>query len=192
MIKTFLLKTFFFYIGNEVLSILYIISLYFHTIHAIQIFSTNIFYFVTTVNAGKMMNYCFVKIDHVFQPRFGATIFAYTFVILFIKIRCSTTDAELRWRVFSCLLRLFLTERFFSRPRIERGFPCFHGYAWQYKIFWCLHWYQKTIIPLCNKNTLLWNKKCTEDNSEEIDFWKQYNYIHDNNRTSLLVIGINF
>lgn len=104
----------------------------------------------------------------------------------------STTDVKLRWRASSCLLRLFLTERFFPRPRIERGFPCFHRYAWQYKIFWCLHWYQKTIISLRSENTFLWNKRCTEDNSEEIYFWKQYNYIHDNNRISLLVIEMNY
>lgn len=56
-------------------------------IDAIEIFPTNIFYFVTTANAGKMMNYYFVKIDLDFQPRFDATIYAYAFVILFIKIR---------------------------------------------------------------------------------------------------------
>lgn len=81
------------------------------------------FYLVTAANVGKMMNYCSDKIDMKFQ--LGAAVSLLMLLLLYSSSfdvpRRSMSDVEFRWSLISCLSRLFLTGRFFPRPKEATG-----------------------------------------------------------------------
>jgi len=74
-------------------------------------------FYLVTANVGKMMTYRSDKIDLKFQLGAAVSMFLLLYSSSFDVPRRFTSDAELRRNLISCLSHLFLTERFFPRPK---------------------------------------------------------------------------